>query len=371
MLAQYKNSETLTIVCRYTGIQAKIDLPKIGHLTLEYTHPLSHIDSALEASNRQDFMRRLDAPVLAGILITLLRHTKLLAASKDHAGAINAQLSKASKAHLIKSIEVIRRNILTLDKTYFLPKITFDYYESTNEANRALEAAIGTLVSEVLSDDSVLDQVRNYFRAHTKATTFDGYTRELAMARAAEIEEIKREAKAAELERKASEALRKAEQERKAKEGMLTKRERAQKLRLIVRTKTKLTAKQTAVLTNACKQAEILPEHQLTKLQGRVTELLDEHDCEETRDVLLAAQSIFTHYLKAIAQSPFSVEDELLGRTSVHGEAEETKEDEWQPEIDASVEATKKVSETKQAAAKKHSSLLERIRAKRSTETSQ
>lgn len=348
MIAQYKNQEELTIVCRYTGIQATINLPKVGNLTLEYTHPLSHIDSALEASGRQDFMRRLDAPVLAGILITLLRHTKLLANSKDHAGAVNAQLSKAGRGHLIKSIEVVRRTLLTLPKTHFLPKIKFDYYESQQEANRALEAAIGTLASQALSDESALEQVRNYFRAHTKATTFEGYTREVAIAKAAEIDELRKEARASELARQADKALRKAEQERKAKEGMLSKRERAQKLRLVVRTETKLTAKQTGVLVNACKQAEILPEAQLTKLQSRVTELLDEQECEVTREVLLAAQSIFTHYLKALAQSPFSVEDELLGRTSVHGETSEAP-----------------------AKPPKKSSLLERIRAKRATETTE
>src|SRR5690554_4421954 len=98
MFASYSKTESLTIVCRYTGIQAKIDLPKVGNLTLEYTHPLSHIDSALEASNRQDFMRRLDAPVLAAILMTMLRHAKVLSPSKDHAAAVNLNISKAKRS---------------------------------------------------------------------------------------------------------------------------------------------------------------------------------------------------------------------------------------------------------------------------------
>ena len=371
MIAEYSNQETLTIVCRYTGIQAQITLPKVGRLTLEYTHPLSHIDSALEASNRQDFMRRLDAPVLAGILITLLRSSKLLADSKDHAGAINAQLSKANKSHLIKSIELVRRHFIGLTKTHFLPKIKFDYYESNTEANRALEAAIGTLTAELLNDADLVDQVRNYFRAHAKATTFDGYSREIAFAKAAEAAEVKRQARQAEYDRLADEALRKAAQTRKAKEGMLTKRERAQKLKLIVQSNDhKLAATRISVLRKAAKQADLLPESQLTKLQARLDELLEEYNDEPTRLLLLAAKAIFTHCQKVLAQSAFSVEEELLGLDTVHGKPEETKEDEWQPEINASVDATKKVNESKQAPAAKPGSLLERIRAKKAAANS-
>lgn len=351
MIAQYKNSESMVIVCRYTGIQAKIDLPKIGNLTLEYTHPLSHIGSALEASDRQDFMRRLDAPVLAGILITLLRHARLLASSKDHAGAVNAQLSKASKAYLIKSIEIVRRNLTHVERANFLPKVVFDYYESQAEANRALEAAIGSLMGELLNDTKVTEQVRNYFRAHSKATTFEGYTRQQALERAREIDDLKAEARKAELAHLADKALAKLERQRKAKEGMLSKRERAQKLRIVVRTETSLTPKQTRVLTTACKQAEILPEAQLTKLSARVDELLEEYGNDElTCSVLFAAQAIFTHYIKEFGQNPFSVEDELLGDAAVHT----TPAPETTPAETTATEARKP-------------SLLERIRAKRAT----
>ena len=361
MIAQYKKSESMVIVCRYTGIQAKIDLPKVGNLTLEYTHPLSHIDSALDASYRQDFLRQLDSPVLAGILITMLRHTKLLAQSKDHASAINAQLSKASRGHLIKSIELVRRHFVGLPKTSFLPKVVFDYYETQAEANRALESTIGTLVGELLDKNSLVEQVRNYFRAHTKATTFEGYTQQIALEQAREADEIKRAAQQAELDRKAEAALRKAEEERKAKEGMLTRRQRAQKLRTIVQSVNhKLDAKQFRVLTQASKQADLLPEAQLTKLQSRITELLEEHTDHFTREVLLAAQAIFTHCLKVLSQSAFSVEDELLGLDTVHGKAEEVEEEPVVAEPVASAPVTE---------AKPGSSLLERIRAKRAAQT--
>lgn len=354
------NNETLTIVCRYTGIQARIELPRIGRLTLEYTHPLSHIDSALEASNRQDFLRRLDASVLAGIIITLLRHSKLLANSKDHAGAINAQLSKASRGHLIKSIELLRRHFVHLPKTGFLPKVKFDYYESQSEANRALEAVIGTLTAELLDQDSLTDQVKNYFRAHTRATTFDGYSRELALEKAMEADAIKREAKNAECNRKADAALVKAAKQRKAKEGMLTRRERAQKLKLIVQTDDhKLNASRIAVLRKATKQADLLPESQLTKLSTRVAELLEEHDDEPTCEVLLAAQAIFTHCLKSLAQSAFSVEEELMGLDTVHGKQEEVG-----PTLGDAQQAEYGEEELPKAEPKKES-LLERIRAKK------
>lgn len=359
------NTETLTIVCRYTGIQAQITLPKVGRLTLEYTHPLSHIDSALEASNRQDFLRRLDTPVLAGIVITLLRHSKLLAQSKDHAGAVNAQLSKASKGHLIKSIELLRRHFVHLPKTNFLPKIVFDYYESQSEANKALEAAIGTLTEELLDENGLTEQVRNYFRAHTRATTFDGYSRELALEKAMEADAIKKEAQQAELERKANAALAKADRKRKATEGMLTKRERAHKLKLIVQTTNhKLEDSRMAVLRKATKQADLLPEAQLTKLSNRVNELLEEHDDKPTCDVLLAAQAIFTHCLKNLAQSAFSVEEELLGLDTVHGKQEEVG-----PSLGDAQQAEHGEEELPKPATKPASSLLERIRAKKAAAT--
>lgn len=356
------NTETLTIVCRYTGIQAQITLPKVGRLTLEYTHPLSHIDSALEASNRQDFMRRLDQPVLAGILITMLRHTKLLAKPKDHPAAINSQLSKASKSHLIKSIEIMRRHFVHLPNTKFLPKVVFDYYDSQEEANRALEAVIGTLTAELLDEADLTDQVRNYFRAHTKATTFDGYTREIALERAIEADAIKKEAQQAELDRKADEALAKAERQRKAKEGMLTRRERAHNLKTIVQaTNHTLTAARIEVLRKATKQADLLPESQLTKLSLRVGELLEEHDDKPTTEVLLAAQAIFTHCLKAINQSTFSVEEELMGLDTVHYQPERSlsiKDGETKI-IDTSAEAQQAFPEPKKE------SLLDRIKAKK------
>ena len=344
MSPDYKHTHTMTIVCRYTGIQADITLPTIGRLTLEYTHPLSHIDSALEASNRQDFMRKLDAPVLAGILLTLLRHSKLLAQSKDHAGSLNAQLSKASRGHLIKAIELARRVIVPLPKTHFLPKVTFDHYGSQSEANRAIQSTIGTLVAEVMDDDSAEEEVRNYFKAHTKATSFEGFTRERALQQAKEIDEIKKQQRQAELDRRAEKEAEKAAKERKAKEGMLTKRERAQKLRLIVRTTDHtLSEKQIGVLRRACQQSELLPEAQLLKLQDRVGDLLVDTEDEVTIELLTAAQSIFTHCMKVMKQSNFSIEEELLGEASVHGQAEQKKDNAEQ------------------------GSLLERIRAKRAS----
>jgi hypothetical protein len=344
--AASKTTELMTIVCRCTGIKARIELPRIGNLTLEYTHPLSDINSALEASNRQDFLRRLDASVLAGILMTMLKHSKVLAVSKDHAAATNQNIAKASRGHLVKAIEVVRRHIVPLTKTHFLPKVTFDFYETQAEATKGIESTIGTLVSQALHDASLVDQVNNYFRAHTKATTFDGYSRQIALERAVEADDAKKTIIYAEAERLAGIALQRLDAERKAKEGMLTKRAMQDMVR-IVRAKMKsseFTLKQRSVLTGAVGAAEMLTVDKLDTLLARLANMRLEFTKQDTLDVINSCVAIFTHYKKDIGQRLYSLEDELMGFDTVHNEPKP------EPELEAAeLEDTINICDAEQA----------------------
>ena len=313
-------TELLTIVCRLTGIQARIELPRVGNLTLEYTHPLSDIGSALDASDRQDFLRRLDAPVLAGILMTMLRYKKVLVVNKDHAAATNHNISKASRGHLVKAIELVRRHIVPLDKTHFLPKIVFDFYETSPEATKAIESTIGTLISQALHDGSLVDQVENYFRAHTKATTFDGYSRLIAMERAVEADDAKKIIRHAEAERQAGLALKRLDAERKAKEGMLTKRALQAQIKIVRTslTSSEFSLKQRSILTGAVASAEMLSGDKLDTLLARLENMRLEFTKQATVDAINACVTIFTHYKKLLGQSMFSIEEELMGLDTVH-----------------------------------------------------
>lgn len=295
--------ESLTIVCRYTGIKAQIDLPKIGNLTLEYTHPLANVNTALDACQTRQFMKRLDESVLAGILITLLRNKKLLGPHKDHAAAINAQLSKASKAYLLKAVEVVRFHIMPLESTGFLPKVKFDYYESKHEASQALKSAIGTIVKELYSGEDIEAEVNRYFGTDSVYVTFQGFKKEEVLEKARFANAVKAAAEERRREDLYAEAARRA----KAREAKYNQSSKTRELKADIRTVSQrvskldnitLTEKQIKTIAQYAQQGSLAPVETLEKLVARIEALYSEADDKPTMSYLESAIRVFKHYLK-------------------------------------------------------------------------
>lgn len=113
-------TKQLHITCRYTGLQATIDMPAIPGKTLEYTHPLSHIESVEQVlAESRAYIRRLDKPILAALAITTLKHYQLYTPTGDavHPAAINANMCLCDKSVLLKLIDVIREYVIpTIDR---------------------------------------------------------------------------------------------------------------------------------------------------------------------------------------------------------------------------------------------------------------
>lgn len=104
------NLDTLHITCRVTGLQGRLDMPAIPRKTLEYTHPLAHIESAEQVLDEDlSYLRRLDKPILAAIAITFLRHHKLYTPSGSvHPATINLSLSQAKASVLLKLLHTLK-----------------------------------------------------------------------------------------------------------------------------------------------------------------------------------------------------------------------------------------------------------------------
>lgn len=99
--------DSLHITCRYTGIQGQLDLPAVKGKTLEYTHPLANVDSCSQLfAAGSNYYRRLPSPILAGMIITTLKHYKL-SRTKNHPAAINAMLCKAKRSSLLKLLDTL------------------------------------------------------------------------------------------------------------------------------------------------------------------------------------------------------------------------------------------------------------------------
>lgn len=94
-------------ICHSTGIKFAVALqtPKQLHFTIN--HPLASVENCRTLiksyGDKGISLSRLDAEILAGILITLLRNHKLLAIRELGAVELNAKLQKDCSKHLLKT----------------------------------------------------------------------------------------------------------------------------------------------------------------------------------------------------------------------------------------------------------------------------
>lgn len=119
----------LSITCRHTGIQGTIDLPAVKGKALEYTHPLSSIESVYQVLRTEGYVRRLDKSILSGIIITQLKAYDLYHSAESHPTAINASLSISKKSELLKLITVLDDYVKPMHqakRSINIPKVNLD-----------------------------------------------------------------------------------------------------------------------------------------------------------------------------------------------------------------------------------------------------
>lgn len=312
----------LPIVCRYTGIQATIDMPSLGNKCLEFTHPLSHIDSVVDVITTRDYPRKLDKTVLAGCLITILRHTKLLE-SKNHPAAINVELSKAKKSYLLKACELGIEYLTGLRTTKFLPKVSIEYYESEADACLAISAFMGTLISELLDDSDLVKEVNSYFTTRPRATTFHGHRQATALALAEEAMAAKREAQKAHAARLMAEfetrcAAKKAAKAAKASEKAIQTTVKScapRGLLYNLAIDAGAPTKRLSTLGQYLTSAHILEKQVLEQLATKVQERIDDNELGANSPAITryynAALEVINHYIAAQASNSLTTSDLL------------------------------------------------------------
>lgn len=311
-------NKQLPIVCRYTGIQATIDMPSLGNKCLEFTHPLSHIDSVVDVITTRDYPRKLDKTLLAGCLITVLRSAKLLE-SKDHPAAMNEQLSKAKKSYLLKACQLGVEYISSLKSTKFLPKVRIDYYETEADACLAISAFMGSLLSELLDESDLVDEVRRYFASRPNATTFHGYRQSAAIAKATEAMDAKREAQKAHASKLMAEVEAKRVASFAAKVAKSTLNEINGSIKACspkgrtykAAVENGLAEKAGRTLAQYLASAHILEANILEQLLDKVDTRIEEAANYSIRKYYTQARTVFQYYAKQSASSSLSMSDLL------------------------------------------------------------
>ena len=187
-------SRNLHITCRYTGIQGTIDLPPVKGKSLEYTHPLAHMDSVQQVlAAGTNYVRRLDKPILAGMVITQLRHFGLFYAKNLHAAAINANLASGNKSSLLKLINVLDEYVKPMHlakRTHNIPKINLDESIAVKDVAYTILGSITNLPAEANDLDSEEYILRKKLREQQTAEAYRKL--EIRRAQRAELEKAKK-----------------------------------------------------------------------------------------------------------------------------------------------------------------------------------
>ena len=312
-------NKQLPIVCRYTGIKGNIDLPSMGNKCLEYSHPLAHIDTVVDVITTRDYTRKLDNTVLAGCLLTILRHTKLLADSKNHPASMNAELSKAKKSYLLKACQLGVEYLANLRSTKFLPKVAITYYETEADACLAISAFMSTLLSELLDESDLVDEVHRYFAARPNATTFHGYRQETAIAQAREAMDAKREAQKAHAAKIMAEVEAKRAATFAAKVAKSTLNEINASIKACspkgrtykAAVEAGLQEKPARTLAQYLASAHILEKHVVESILDKIDTRIEEAANYSIRNYYVQARTVFQYYAKANASNSLSTSDLL------------------------------------------------------------
>ena len=127
--------EFVTVTCTETGISFSCQLPVPDKLNLEVLHPLSfysNVQETIRAYSKKGIYleTELTAQVLAGMLLTILRHKKLIVC-RDYVKA-NLCLQKIKVENLSFSVRFFNSlpSAVSLPQLHLIPEALYDFYNA-------------------------------------------------------------------------------------------------------------------------------------------------------------------------------------------------------------------------------------------------
>ena len=124
-----KSTEVMPCICDFTGIVLELVIPQIAGTAFSYENPLAKFKNAKGIVQQgENYLKKLDSQILAGLWITVYRNYGLLAESSiknTNSSILNALLRTAGKDILINSL--LFSTYINSSNASRLPAIALDY----------------------------------------------------------------------------------------------------------------------------------------------------------------------------------------------------------------------------------------------------
>lgn len=140
---------TVTLVCKQTGIAARLDIPRIPGFYMEYENPLASLENCRELVRRgYGYLSQLDTSILSGILLILADDYNLFSFGPFESGASkNAIIRSCGKDEILKAILFIESRIHS-ENYSIVPRLSFQKDMDTKQGE--MEARLNNWMRIVL-----------------------------------------------------------------------------------------------------------------------------------------------------------------------------------------------------------------------------